>query len=774
MDEMRQWRDEVVRRIAGTGPSRILEIGVGSGLLLAKLVDRVETYWGTDLSPTAISLLEAHIQQQDLGDRVKLRSQPAHIVDGLPTGYFDTVVINSVVQYFPNGAYLRQVIEQVRGLLAPGGRLFIGDVRRASTLRAFHAAIPSGRAKDGPTGTSGLAAAVERAVLLERELVIDPEFFTSLAAEPDSPIGGIDIRLKQGALHNELTRHRYEVVLHKAPVAAETFHDLPELRWGRDITGFEELNSRLRQHAGPFRLVGIPNTRLVGEVAAATGLAKGDPLARVKAILAKVPDSAADPQELQDWGRRNGHGVHTTWSRVSADTFDAVLSPAGVNDPALSLNGVYLPPTPSKPWQGSVNDPAAGRRKGELAVSLRRYIGERLPDYMVPSSVVVMDRLPLSQNGKLDRKALPEPDMAPRASSREPRSERERTLCELFAEVLGIEHARIDDSFFDLGGNSLLAIRLASRVRAVFEVELPVRLVFEAPTVAELASKLGTEDHEAGLGVLLPLHRTGSRPPLFCIHPAGGLAWPYARLVGMLNADQPLYGLQARGVLRPDLAPLTTRAMAEDYVEQIRSVQPEGPYRLLGWSWGGRIAHEVSGILRELGQDVSLLALLDAYPSVAVDALPGEAEFISYILYEVGLDQSVLGDEPLTFARLREVLGRSSSPLAQLLTESGSPRTDFDESLLLAIYGIYRNEAAIGTEPPVARHDGDLLFFTAGREAEAASLADRWSPYVEGRVQNYEIDCAHLEMMGPEPLSEIAAVVDKYLGALPPASGLRS
>lgn len=763
LPQMRQWRGEVIRRIAEHDPARVLEIGVGSGLILAKLVDRVEEYWGIDLSPTAISLLEAHIREQGLTEKVRLRSQPAHVTEGLPTGYFDTVVINSVVQYFPNGAYLRQVIEQALDLLAPGGRVFIGDVRRAETLRAFHTAIQVGRAADGHD-SGRLLTAVERATLLERELVIDPEFFTTLAAESGGRITGVDIRLKRGEPHNELTRHRYEVVLHKACAAATSYAGLPELAWGRDVDGLDGLADRLAGHDGAVRVTGIPNARLVPEVSAAVALAEGAPLSRVRALLARTPGEAVDPEAVHDWGQLHGRGVYTTWSRAEAHAFDAVVLPTA--EQPMTLTDVYAAPADAGPWQSAVNDPAGARRTGELAVSIRGHVSRTLPDYMVPSAVVVMDKLPVTPNGKLDRKALPAPDLSAAASHRRPRNQREETLCRLFAEVLGIERAGIDDSFFDLGGNSLLAIRLASRVRAVLEVELPVRVLFEAPTIEALAARLGVEDREAGLGVLLPLRPRGSRPPLFCVHPAGGLAWPYARLVHLLGAEQPIYGIQARGITRPDLAPRTIQEMADGYIEHIRSVQPEGPYHLLGWSWGGRIAHEVAVRLREPGHEVALLAMLDSRPSAADSAPPGEEEFVAYILYELGLDRDALGaDAPLTLERLRTVLGDSGSPLAEQLAESGSSLAGLDEPVLRAIYDIYRNEAGIGAEPPRTPFDGDLLFFTAGREPGASSLAGLWTPYVQGRVDNHEVDCEHLAMADPEPLSEIAAVVEKHLGA---------
>lgn len=760
--EMRQWRGEVIRRIAEQDPARVLEIGVGSGLILAKLVDRVEEYWGIDLSPTAIALLEAHVAKQGFGEKVRLRSQPAHVTDGLPTGYFDTVVINSVVQYFPNGAYLQQVIEQALELLAPGGCIFIGDVRRAKTLRAFHTAIQAGSAPAGQD-TGRLATAVERATLLERELVIEPHFFTEVAARSGGRIAGVDIRLKRGKPHNELTRHRYEVVLHKASVTAISCAGLPELVWGRDVDSLDGLATRTAPHDGPVRVTGIPNARLVAEVSAAEALAEGAPLFRVRDLLTKTPADAVDPEAVHDWGRLHGRGVYTTWSSTTAHAFDAVVLPTP--EEPTTLTDVYAVPADAGQSQSAVNDPAGARRTGELAVSVRSHVGRSLPDYMVPSAVVVMDKLPLTPNGKLDRKALPAPDLTAASSNRQPRNKREETLCRLFAEVLGIERAGIDDSFFDLGGNSLLAIRLASRVRAALEVDLPVRILFEAPTVQTLAARLGVEDREAGLGVLLPLRPRGSRPPLFCIHPAGGLAWPYARLVGLLDAELPIYGIQALGITRPDLAPRTLQQMADHYIEHIRTVQPEGPYHLLGWSWGGRIAHEVAVRLRELGHEVDLLVMLDSRPSVEDSAAPGEEEFVSYILYELGLDHSALGaDAPLTVERLRAVLAADGSPLADQLAESGSSLAGLDAAVLEAIFGVYRNEAGIGAEPPREPFDGNLLFFTAGREPGADSLAGLWMPYVQGRVDNHDIDCEHLAMADPAPLSEIAAVVEKSLG----------
>ena len=266
---------------------------------------------------------------------------------------------------------------------------------------------------------------------------------------------------------------------------------------------------------------------------------------------------------------------------------------------------------------------------------LRQYAAERMPDYLVPPAYVVVDRLPRTTNGKLDRAALPAPDPAALTTGRPPRDRRETVLCGMFAELLGVEAVGIDDDFFSLGGHSLLVGRLIGRIRTEFGVKLGIRTVFEAPTVATLAPRLSTEADESAYGTLLPLRTTGSRPPLFCVAPATGLAWAYAGLLTRLP-DQPLYGLQLVGADRhPGVAEL-----AADLVRHIESVQPSGTYHLLGASFGGLVAHEVAAQLAERGHRVEVLALLDSYPFpeyMRDRPAPTEDEFATHVPDAAGL-----------------------------------------------------------------------------------------------------------------------------------------
>ncbi|MFF7768766.1 alpha/beta fold hydrolase, partial [Streptomyces massasporeus] len=400
------------------------------------------------------------------------------------------------------------------------------------------------------------------------------------------------------------------------------------------------------------------------------------------------------------------------------------------------------------PTEGSTPDPA----------EIRDALSGSLPDYMVPSAVVVLDRLPLTSNGKLDRKALPAPDFAGAVGDRAPRTPREELLCDLFAEVLGLPRVGIDDNFFELGGHSLLATRLISRVQATFGVKHTIRTLFEAPTVAGLAERLNSDDVGEALETVLPLRPEGSRTPLFCVHPAGGLSWCYSGLMSGLHTEYPIYGLQARGISGDEPRPTSLTEMAADYVETLRSIQPHGPYQLLGWSYGGTVAFAMAVHLRRLGEEVGLLAMLDAYPETQFgEKVPGDLDALKLLLDYVGLDIDEEITESTDITRLLELIRTESSVLANLETEQVRGLVD------IVINNIHLMDAY---DPEM--FDGDVLFFTATEgKVEDWMSYEAWVPYVKGQVENHLIACEHTEMTEPGPLREIGTVVSRALSRRP-------
>ncbi len=262
---------------------------------------------------------------------------------------------------------------------------------------------------------------------------------------------------------------------------------------------------------------------------------------------------------------------------------------------------------------------------GEIAAhELRRALSRLLPAYMVPNAVIALDALPLTSNGKLDRRALPSPDRSDVALEREyvaPSDELERRLVELWERVLDVRPIGVADNFFDLGGHSLLAVKLLNDVTQELKWHVPLATFFEGATVTYLARLLREQQGDTGRSPLVALQPHGSRPPFFCIHPGDGSIAYYRLLARYIGQDQPVYGVQARATPVPGDAPLGLEDLATTYARDIRAFQPEGHYTLGGYSAGGVLAFEIARQLRVQGQTVALLVLFDTLcPGVAMEA----------------------------------------------------------------------------------------------------------------------------------------------------------
>ncbi|GAA3375592.1 hypothetical protein GCM10020367_43990 [Streptomyces sannanensis] len=378
---------------------------------------------------------------------------------------------------------------------------------------------------------------------------------------------------------------------------------------------------------------------------------------------------------------------------------------------------------------------------------LRAAVAAVLPGYMVPSAFVTLDELPLTVNGKLDRRALPAPRFSSAGTGREPGTVTEQLLCAAFAEVLGLDRVGADDSFFDLGGHSLSAARLVNRVRTVLGAEIAVRSVFAAPTPAALAGLLaGRRLEPGGLEPVLELRTRGDLPPLFCLPPGAGLSWCYAGLLGGIDPEQPLYGLQSPS-LSGNRTATTLDALAEGYVERIRSVRPQGPYRLLGWSAGGHLAHEVAVRLQERGEQVEQLVILDSYPARLPD--DGRESTREDVFAEAFGDALPDPQAPDAYER---ALGLVRAELGDLGRLSDGTAADVLETYLL------NTRAMLNFRHRLYR--GDVLFFRASDWTvdERRDFA-RWAPHVTGGIRLHQLDVRHEEISRPEILASVGEIV---------------
>ncbi|MGW7428024.1 amino acid adenylation domain-containing protein [Streptomyces sp. NPDC054861] len=754
---MREWRERTVERIRELKPARVLEIGVGTGLLLTRLAPDVREYVATDFSPTVVETLRRRVAaDQALTGRVHLRTQAAHELAGLPEEHFDTVIVNSVVQYFPNADYLTDVLATALRLLAPGGSVFVGDVRNLRLLDAFTTGVQAAR-----TGTHDLAAlrdAVTQTIRLENELLVDPAYFTALRDRlPD--LDAVSVRLKRGRHDTELTRFRYDVVLRKRGEGAGSALAPEVVEWTASA-GRSAVADRLAS-ARPAALVvkDVPNPRVAADVALAGALRTGEP--------SPVPDADADVDDWYELGERLSYRVAVTWSDSARDRVDVVFADAdalpGAPDPlpAVLASAPAVPGAP-EPAARYTNDPTAARGDAALVTSLREFARERLPAFMVPSLFVPLEALPLTPNGKLDRAALPRHDPRVAAAARAPRTPHEQVVCELFAELLGVPSVGLDDNFFDLGGHSLLATRLIARITSAFGVDVGLRALFESPTPSGIAARLDLDDADSGYDVILPLRATGNEPPLFCVHPGGGIGWSYTGLIRHLDPDVPVYAVQARGLARPeDALPADMEQMAADYADHLEATFPEGPYRVLGWSFGGLAAHALATELQRRGRTVQALAVIDVHPGwlgLTHDDVPplddrNMRPHLEYLMRLVGLEPDLFDAEVFVF-----------DEVMKLLRERGSALGALDEDRLRSITAISANNNHLMIDYRPAVFDGDILLLAATDQQKPEATAAAWQPYLTGEVRTHVVPGDHGTLLSrPGSLTEVGALLSAAL-----------
>ncbi len=634
-EEMREWVDETVTRIMALKPRRVLEIGCGTGLLLARIAPHCENYTGTDFSETALHHTRQMCQQLDHVGHVTLRKGFADDFRGLEADQFDTIILNSVIQYFPDIHYLERVIAGALHVLKPDGFIFIGDVRHHELLDTFHTSVQLYQAKDTLT-VQQLNQQIQRHQRQEKELLVSPDFFLSLAQEYDL-IGHVQVQPRFGQAENELTKFRYDAILHVGRImdlqAEIVWHD-----WRKLESNLHAVESLLEGDT-PFGLRHVPNRRLQAERYAQAWLREASSRATVadyRRNLGQQHKPEISLNQLRELARSHGWQMEVSWLNTTRDgEIEVVFS-------RTSQPVQFTTRTPGKEWSRYANVPAQKNLAAELIPHLQAYLRETLPNYMLPDALVLLDEFPVTPNGKIDRRKLPEPDRSGLVTGNEfafPHTPTENTLAMLWGEVLGLEQVGRYDDFFELGGHSLLATRLVARIRDTFKVDLSLRRLFETPTLTAVADFIDhpygrTGNNQIDLSVrndttaspslfptplqlpphlitLQPEGAEGERRPLFLVHPLAGLAFPYHELAIHLGPDQPVYGLQSIGISGEASPLIQVEAMAERYLAAIHQVQPEGPYQLAGWSFGGTIALEMAQQLKKKGESVALLAIID-------------------------------------------------------------------------------------------------------------------------------------------------------------------
>ncbi|RYG33087.1 MAG: methyltransferase domain-containing protein, partial [Burkholderiales bacterium] len=487
-EQMLEWLDEVERSIVALKPKRVLEIGFGTGMVLYRVLPHVEHYTGVDLSSHALNTIEQELTPEER-QRVALFQQPAHALEGIADRSCDTVVINSVAQYFPDAAYLAKVLRRASEIVADGGSIFVGDVRSLEQFEAFHMDVALQQSPEG-SSKSDVASRLERRIAQDGELVLAESFFHALLRELPRA-SRVEVRLKPGRARNEMSAFRYDVVIR--------FGAKPAQKVSPIVVQRRDLLAALNRGESAILVKDVLNARVAGLHAARAALAGSGTvaLAQLRALAGSSPEDAVEPMELA--GLHPYYIVDILPARSGdAARFDAVFRNRAI-DPSVLVDA-GAPQHDKAPAQYARNPRVEA--SGTVSVDdLRAHLRGMLPEYMVPSTFVMLGAFPLTPNGKIDRKALPRPvQVAAPAVSADyvaPTNSVEETISDVWKSLLGIERVGLRDNIFDLGANSLLTVQANQRLSSLLDRKIALVSMFRYPTVEALAAHL-SEGQDSG------------------------------------------------------------------------------------------------------------------------------------------------------------------------------------------------------------------------------------------------------------------------------------
>lgn len=771
--EMQEWIDGTVDRIQSLRPERVLEIGCGTGLLLLRLASQCKAYHGLDLAAKSLEYVERALTSLDpRPEGVVLHQRPAHDLKGLPEGSFDVVVINSVVQYFPSLDYLLDVLRSAARMLRPGGAIFLGDLRDRSLLAPLHASLELYKAAPHATRQELLRRA-QQGIEQEQELCLDPALFAVLPQLVPG-IARADVFLKRGTHGNELTKYRYDVVIRmtggESTASPQSLKDAN----ARMLTSLEAIRQVLANEApSMLHVPGLKNARLQADLRTWELLAGRDGPENAATIRERVaaPDPrAVDPEALYALGEALSYRVCLQPSRTGGGRFDAsfVLRDSAALDVVEAVRNCSAGLTEKSHELLADFDPAAfatnprvGMLARRLVPELRNLVNSTLPEYMVPTSFVLLDEFPLNSNGKLDRRALPAPVAARpswSAGYTPPRTELEAKLVRIWEELLGVQPVGVTDSFFDLGGHSMLALQLIAKVENLHGRKLPLSVFFEGPTIAHLAERLSRPQEAAD--ALVPLKPHGTKPPLFCVHPGGGTVFCYRGLAEQLAPDQPLFALQAQGLDGQQSPHATIEEMAEHYVQAVKRQQPVGPYRLAGWSLGGNVAYEMACQLEARGEKVEVLLLLDS--GAATADRPPTQDDLARLLAGLFPLHDQLSMEAVQAMRAEQQIAWFTQRASQAQLVGLAGQGTQSEA---AVYAVFRaNLEALAAYRP--RTYGGKVTLVRARDQVLEQGRDPqlgWSPWAAGGMEVHEIAGDHVQMLHPPLVSTLGRIIQGCL-----------
>lgn len=771
-EQANEWLKQSIKRIKALRARRILEVGSGAGQLLFELAPDTDSYIATDYAQSAIDNLNQQLTRRSLTKQGQIRAQVALADDYsmVEPASQDLVLVHSVAQYFPDLRYLLDVIRGAVAATAPGGCVFVGDMQMYRLQEQHHTADQLRRAADTQR-VADFRDAVNRRIRLDDELMADPAFFYQLPTLIPA-ISAVDVQLREGAAINETTQYHFDVWLYvgEAPATADVDTNLD---WNT-VGSVESLESYLRQHPlQSVRLTGVPNGRTATDHALRLWIHDADGLASIQAIRQRLTQAPTgiDPNQFWQLAGQTGFRAFVRWA---SDGHDNALDVVFIPERA----GTQLPPIPAglaeeaqAPLSSLVSEPyrAIPTLTKEQIGQWRQQLAQTLPSYMVPTDFVALAKLPVTANGKIDRKALPAPafvkkEAAPKPSG-EPSTREEKQIAAIWQEIFGLPDISVDDNFFELGGHSMLAVRAMAQLERETGRRLPLSTLFEAPTIRALARLIQPDRAYSLQRSLVPIKPYGSKPPIFVVHGGGLNLLTFKGLVEHMDAEQPIYGFQARGLDGTEEPLDSMEAIAADYIEELLEHDPNGPYALAGYSFGGYVALEMARQLQQQGKVVKLLGMFDTNAEDSTQSRP----FLSRLTWRLGrqipkmawIGRSLLEDPIPTLRYQGEYVERQVKGVLKAVGLANTEPMPLDDHLQRMME---KHETAFHTYR-IQPYDGVIHVFKAKKRLYY--IEDReflgWKKFALRGLHIHDVPGDHATMLLPPNDKEFARILQKAL-----------
>jgi amino acid adenylation domain-containing protein len=609
VEQMQEWLADIIQVILAQKPQNVLEIGCGTGLIFYQLAPHIKKYIGTDISKSGINALSKEIDKEKSSfPETKLLACAGHEIALAPNEDIDTIIINSVIQYFPGEDYLTDVLSKSISLLNGNGKIIVSDVRDLRLLKVFKSYLSLSRLP-ADLDKKEFSYVVGQEILKEEELCVSPEYFYHLKSIFPQ-ITHIDIQWKQGDYVNELISYRYAVIIY---VGINNQTVTPAWQKWESASDAGSVRQLIQNKQPVIALSDVPNPRLAKEALLEQGL-NDTAIYTTGDLSAYISSDNTECRQANNVIQvAKAQGYHCRFY-VNADPLKLNL--------LLQLNtgDEFIAPlynTYSQDKYAFTNIPLLATICTLMQRDVYKVLIEQLPNYMVPASLTILSQLPLTNNGKIDRQFLMQRNNSFRnqpSNYKPARTPVEKTLVSIWQELLAIDKVGISDNFFELGGNSLIAIRIMITLEKATGQDMPLSSLFEYPTIEQLAAIIqNTSNPPTGSKCLVRLKPEGNKIPLYIVHGWGLTVFIFKDLVKNLHPDQPVFALQGIGVDGFE-EPLTkVEDIAARYISEILEQNPTGPYAFAGYSLGGVITCEIVKQLRIMGKQVTMLAMFDAY-----------------------------------------------------------------------------------------------------------------------------------------------------------------